>query len=231
MDIVDVKLNFVKSTHVEYVGGKVKDFQNFDLDIFSYFELIDLVKEVSVKEIKNSWFKPYDKSLDQLCVFLKDDSDVIKMLEYGCGNSALFELYFEHVEPKQGSEEDMSVLQKEIYEIDEHGDFDNDDDIESDNDCDNDIYFDEGKYDSSDENRMCLDELEDEGNFDAIMNKNEQYDNDSIPGDHIEFSTGMKFANHRELRHAIKSQAIAKGYDVVFEKSELKRMLVTCRSG
>ncbi|KAK1373943.1 hypothetical protein POM88_030136 [Heracleum sosnowskyi] len=86
IDRVDVKLNFdgtfVKFTHLEYVAGKVKVFQNFDLDIFSYFELIDLVKEVSVKEIKNLWFKPYDKSLDQLCVSLKDDSDVMKMLEF-----------------------------------------------------------------------------------------------------------------------------------------------------
>lgn len=91
------------------------------------------------------------------------------------------------------------------------------------------ISFDDDKYDSNDEDRRCLDEFEDDSDGDASIFEQDMYFNSSIPVDEIEFYVGLQFANHKELRHVVKSQAIAKGYVIEFVKSEAKRVLVTCK--
>ncbi|XP_074342088.1 uncharacterized protein LOC141679500 [Apium graveolens] len=105
-------------------------------------------------------------------------------------------------------------------------------DDDDDDDDDVSICFDDDKYNSEDENRMCWDEIEELGEFGEITvsaRERDIYYMSKTPGAQIEFCIGMKFADHKELRHAVKCQAIANGYSINFEKSEKNRVLAICK--
>lgn len=90
------------------------------------------------------------------------------------------------------------------------------------------IVFDEHNYKSDDEDKMCLDEIEEILDRNGVIRNDEPCYDDQINYRDVELVVRMKFNDHRELKHAIKSQAVAKGFFIKYVKSESTRVLAVC---
>ncbi|KAK1392312.1 hypothetical protein POM88_011368 [Heracleum sosnowskyi] len=278
MDKIDIEIHFdgkfVNSPSLEYVGDGIKLLKNYDVDILSYFELVDLAKESAQnkKNIGFLYFKPYDKDLDISCIKLHNDADVMNMLEYGSGEVNKFIIYCEHnveeineVEEDEENYDDLSVDFSDMSDSDEEvmnvrkrklifGEegYENETDVEmgerdvtrsegdernesnrgngsenhsesrvkiSDDNDEVKIVFDEDNYQSDDEDRRCLDEIEEMEERNETMRTGEPYYNDQTNYKDIELVVGMKFSDHHHLRHVIKSHSVANGFLIKYTKA------------
>lgn len=61
-----------------------------------YFELMWLVNENAVKEVRGFFFKPQDKEMDTPFLKLSNDDDVMKMIKSGEENGNVFDIYCDH---------------------------------------------------------------------------------------------------------------------------------------
>lgn len=101
MDTINLEIHFdgkfERSPHLKYIGDKIKICRNFDVDLLSYFELLDLVKEdAQNQEVLGLYFKPYNTNLDVSFIRLHNDNDVMNMMGFDCGEDNKFEIYSEH---------------------------------------------------------------------------------------------------------------------------------------
>lgn len=98
MNKVDLEIHyggrFEKSPHLKYVGGRVKICRNYDTNLISYFELVDLIMEAAENQkIAELYIKNYDKATNESFIKLHNDVDVLKMLKFGSPENNKFEIY------------------------------------------------------------------------------------------------------------------------------------------
>ncbi|KAK1399413.1 hypothetical protein POM88_009276 [Heracleum sosnowskyi] len=236
MDKATIKLQydgkFVYSPHLEYIGGLVKEFVDYDIDLICYFELTWLVKENAGKEtcgfFFGFFFKPRDKVKKP-----KENGNVFDIYcDHGAQTDGEVEIrYYNQTGRAENVDGNLTDVGHQVTKKPEECDSENEleEELEGDDWMGSNISFDDDKCDSNHEDRKCLDEFENDNDGEASIFEQDMYFNTSTPVDEIDFYVGLKFANHKELRHAVKSQAIAKGYVIEFVKSEEKRVLVTCK--
>ncbi|KAJ1381333.1 hypothetical protein SESBI_45243 [Sesbania bispinosa] len=90
---------FVKDPVMRYEGGEVHAFHNLDIDNWSYFEALGLIKDLGYREYKSVklWWKVGGGRMDKKLTCISRDSHALEIGTYALEHKCEVDLYVEHI--------------------------------------------------------------------------------------------------------------------------------------
>ncbi|KAJ1413033.1 hypothetical protein SESBI_19963 [Sesbania bispinosa] len=89
---------FVKGRTVRYEGGEVHAIHNIDIDSWSYFEALGLVKDLGYREKVNLWWNVAKGRMNRTFRSISWDSHALEMGNYALLHNCEVDLYVEHTQ-------------------------------------------------------------------------------------------------------------------------------------
>ncbi|KAJ1394825.1 hypothetical protein SESBI_33865 [Sesbania bispinosa] len=89
---------FVKGRIVRYEGGEVHAIHNIDIDSWSYFEALGLVKDLGYREKVNLWWNVAKGRINRTFRSISWDSHALEMGNYALLHNCEVDLYVEHTQ-------------------------------------------------------------------------------------------------------------------------------------
>lgn len=81
---------------LHYKGGEVHVFKNLDVDTWSYFEAVGLLKELGYRDSVRLWWKPSSWPFEAGLKLLGLDKDALELSDYAIANKSEVDIYVEH---------------------------------------------------------------------------------------------------------------------------------------
>ena len=95
-DVIHHGAKFVGEPNVRYEGGKVTAIHNVDINKWSYFGALSLVKDLRYDETVKLWWKVPGKTLNDGLKNISQDSHALEMGSYALNCSCKVDMYVEH---------------------------------------------------------------------------------------------------------------------------------------
>ncbi|KAJ1435355.1 hypothetical protein SESBI_04857 [Sesbania bispinosa] len=87
---------FVGDRMLGYEGGEVHAFHNLDVDSWSYFEALGLIKDLGYREVVKLWWNVGKGKKGKIFKSISWDSHALEMCQYAVDNNCEVDLYVEH---------------------------------------------------------------------------------------------------------------------------------------
>ncbi|KAJ1378220.1 hypothetical protein SESBI_48087, partial [Sesbania bispinosa] len=87
---------FVGDRMLGYEGGEVHAFHNLDVDSWSYFEALGLIKDLGYREAVKLWWNVGKGKKGKIFKSISWDSHALEMCQYAVDNNCEVDLYVEH---------------------------------------------------------------------------------------------------------------------------------------
>ncbi|KAJ1440649.1 hypothetical protein SESBI_01715 [Sesbania bispinosa] len=87
---------FVGDHTLGYDGGEVHAFHNLDVDSWSYFEALGLIKDLGYREAVKLWWNVGKGKKGKIFKSISWDSHALEMCQYAVDNNCEVDLYVEH---------------------------------------------------------------------------------------------------------------------------------------
>ncbi|KAJ1409994.1 hypothetical protein SESBI_22229 [Sesbania bispinosa] len=92
---------FVGDRMLGYEGGEVHAFHNLDVDNWSYFETLGLIKDLGYREAVKLWWNVGKGRKGKMFKSISCDSHALEMCQYAVDNNREVDLFVEHTQVSQ----------------------------------------------------------------------------------------------------------------------------------